>query len=204
MDLTSVVFGFIFGVVVTAVAMFLVFSGRVKSLSIGKEGFKIEGKQGTDLGNEDSHKNIEVPVTGVWLRKADRPGSRFGRVQDCGMGTPRTVVIKQGEVYRFTADPGFTDDDLRKLSTLAHEQRLRYLGFHNCRNLSVTGLAALAKFVHLWDIDLSNTNANDSLLESLTALKALKQVDLRDCNVTRDGLSKFQAALPNCKVVIEG
>lgn len=202
--------GFVAGALVVAIFVFLISPGRLKSISVGKEGLKIEGRDSAVFFEDRSSAaktEIEMTVSGRWLTKLDRPairgqgGSRFGSIQE-GTPVPAKLSLRPGELYKFVADAGFSDEDLRKLGKFSRHAQLRYLGFHKCIHLSAAGIGELSKFWHLWDIDLSYTKVDSAALMQLVSLKALKQIDLRACNnVTNLEIDNFSRALPNCKVV---
>ena len=75
----SIVIGFVAGGFVVAIAVFFLFPGKLKSISIGKEGLKIEGRElmTTPEGrSSDPETPIQIPVTGRWLTKTDRPAAK--------------------------------------------------------------------------------------------------------------------------------
>ena len=76
---------------------------------------------------------------------------------------PGTVKLMPGEVYRFRADFGLTDNDLRKLSELAKHPQFRSLTLYSCRHVTEAGLCQLQAFRHLWELDLASTNTTDKV-----------------------------------------
>jgi hypothetical protein len=203
MNLTIFLIGFAVGGAFVGLCTFLLLSGKIKSLTIGKDGFSIvraEASPGKGDKDEPDAKDVNLPMSGRWLTKVDRPGSRFGRIHE-GIPLPGKVRMRQGEVYKFVADQGFQTDQMNLLSKSARCPQLRYLSFHNCVHLSATDLKRLSDFVHLWDLDLSSTKADDTVLESLLQVKSLRQLDLRECTVSGPALAKLAASLPACKVI---
>jgi Leucine-rich repeat (LRR) protein len=67
-------------------------------------------------------------------------------------------------------------------------------------HLAPSGLAHLADLPSLYRLDLSDSDINDDTMESLTKCQQLNSVDLRKTNVTREGIARLRAALPNCHV----
>lgn len=205
MEFTTFGIGFVAGGVVVALLFTLVYSGKVKFLSLGKEGFKIEGSDLSSLpasaeGQDHSADNIKIPVSGRWLTKIDKPGLRFPSIQE-SIATPATVRANTGEVFKFVADLGFTDMNLNDLLKLAQEPRLRYLGFHKCIHLSSAQLARVSEFKHLWDLDLSYTKADDAVLDALCTVTTLRLIDLRGCAVTTPAVARLTTKLPHCRVI---
>ncbi len=105
-----------------------------------------------------------------------------------------------GEVYRFRADFGLTDNDLRKPAEPAKHPQLRSLTLYNCAHITEAGLCQLQAFKHLWELDLARTNATDKVLASLHGLTALRTLTLEGCRVSREALDRLRRALPNCEV----
>ncbi len=202
MDMTSLIIGFMAGVVVTALVVMLFFGGRLKSLAIGKDGLKLEAREVVDQSQDDlgpPEVFIEILISGRWSDKEDKPGSRFGRYEE-GLPTPSKVQIRPGEVYSFDADFGIGDADLKRLAGLAEQPQFRYLTLYRCRQLTPASLANLGRFVHLWSIDLRETPVSDQVLESFAAMRSLRLVDIRGCRCSIAAVDKLRTKLRGCEI----
>jgi hypothetical protein len=194
----SFLIGFAAGAILCG--LFLVLSGRIKSLAVGS--IKIEGHEREPLAPSTTEETTEldVPVSGRWHAKPNSPDAKFNRFGDGVTTTPTTLTIKPGEVYQFSADFGFSDADMRKLVKLADQPQLRYLVLYRCQHLSSEALELLGRMIHLWDLDIKETNVSDSVLLSLQSLKSLRSLQISARRVSGSARDRFQQAVPNCKV----
>ena len=81
---------------------------------------------------------------------------------------------------------------LRKLMTLV---------FRNDKTVQDTWLAEIAKLQQVKYLYLNCPHVTDIGLVNLQTASGLKQLDLRNSGVTKDGVDKLQKMLPNCKIV---
>ena len=115
--------------------------------------------------------------------------------------TPATVKLRPGEVYKFSADWGLTDDGLGTLAHLAEHATLLSVSLFKCKYLTESGLCSLQAFRHLWDLDLAETNTTDKVLESLRLLTSLRRLAVTKCRVSPAAVEQVRQALPHCEVV---
>ena len=67
-----------------------------------------------------------------------------------------------------------------------------------------SGMSHLKKLNNLERLYLTDTQVSDAGLENLAEVKSLKFVHITGTAVTRQGVARFQTALPNCEVVWDG
>jgi hypothetical protein len=149
---------------------------------------------------EADGEQLEIPVTGRWQGRRDRPGEKFGN-RSQGQVTPGTVTLKRGEVYKFSADWGLSDEGLRALAHLADRATVLSLSLFRCKYVTESGLCSLRVFRHLWELDLAETNTTDKVLESLRQLTSLRRLNLTKSPVSTAAVEQLRQALPNCEVV---
>jgi hypothetical protein len=61
-------------------------------------------------------------------------------------------------------------------------------------------LAMLYRFGELRSLDLRDTQITDDGVRQIAALRQLEQLDIRGTQITNDGLQKLRRALPNCEI----
>jgi hypothetical protein len=88
-----------------------------------------------------------------------------------------------------------TDAGLENLRGLV---QLKFLMLDNTK-ISDIGLEHLRRLTQLQELSLSGTLITDASLEQLKALP-LQSLDVRGTAVTQDGIRKFEAAMPGCRV----
>jgi hypothetical protein len=89
-----------------------------------------------------------------------------------------------------------TDDGLIHLTGM---QSLQKLWLHHT-GISDAGLSHLRPLQALRHLDLSQTRITDSGLAELECLKSLESLIVIDTAVTNDGVSRFQKAVPGCRI----
>jgi len=92
---------------------------------------------------------------------------------------------------------GLGDAGLAHIGKLAS---LKSLDVSKCLKVTSAGVANLVKLSKLDALNLSETGINDEALEILAQLHGLKSLDVRLTSVTDEGVAKFKAAVPGCKV----
>ena len=110
--------------------------------------------------------------------------------------------------------------DLRSLMTISG---LKYLNVHGNQIRDITvlgyltaleeldlggnelgGLGTLGKLTALKTLDLRNTGLSDEKLDSLTDIKNLKKLDLREnSSLTLDAVEQLRQAMPGCSIVAD-
>jgi serine/threonine protein kinase len=97
------------------------------------------------------------------------------------------------------ANDAITDEGLKELGTL----RLRSLDLSGTK-ITDAGLPHLGDSYgvagYLHNLNLRDTAITDQCLESLKKLSHLKQLDLRETQVTTSGIHELQKALPDCAI----
>ena len=89
------------------------------------------------------------------------------------------------------------DAGLTHLGKLAN---LKSLNISKSPNVTSAGVAELLHLANLTKLNLSETGIDDAALETLSGMKTLESLDVGMTGVTDEGVAKFQAALPECKV----
>jgi hypothetical protein len=125
----------------------------------------------------------------------------FRARRDGGQVTPASVKLRPGEVYKFSADWGLTDDGLRAFGPLAGQATLLSLSLFKCKYLTESGLCSVQAFRHLWELDLAETNTTDKVLKSLHLLTSLRRLAVTKCPVSAEAVDMLRQALPHCEVV---
>jgi serine/threonine protein kinase/Leucine-rich repeat (LRR) protein len=95
-----------------------------------------------------------------------------------------------------------TDDSLARLKGLKLKS-LTQLGVDNCK-ITDAGLAHVAEMSGLTILGLNNVPIGDAGLQHLKRMEKLAILYLRETKVTADGIKKFAAALPACKITWDG
>lgn len=90
-----------------------------------------------------------------------------------------------------------TDEWLRYVSTMPGLARLRI----SRGNISAAGLGHLRDSRRLNELVLTRISVDDSAVEPLSGLTAATEVQLFATDVTKEGETRLQAALPNAKIV---
>jgi len=91
-----------------------------------------------------------------------------------------------------------TDAGMVHLSHLS-KLRLLHLGGTCVSDAGLTHLQTLP----LELVDLCRTSLSDDGLERLAAMKHLKELWIIGCHCTKEGIARFRANLPGCKVVAD-
>jgi Leucine-rich repeat (LRR) protein len=92
-----------------------------------------------------------------------------------------------------------TDNGLGVLKDFKSAKTLVWLNIDKCvlTDAAVVKLAPLEKLEWL---HLGRTALSDAGLETLANYQTLKEVSITNTNVTKNGVAKLKAALPNCKI----
>ncbi|HVC96086.1 MAG TPA: hypothetical protein VND64_20555 [Pirellulales bacterium] len=85
------------------------------------------------------------------------------------------------------------------LSQIEHLTALRML-YLGRTQITDAGLVHLHNLKQLTDLDVQSTRISDVGLLELERVKSLQRLNIHECNVTLDGVRRFQMAVPSCDV----
>jgi WD40 repeat protein/serine/threonine protein kinase/Leucine-rich repeat (LRR) protein len=88
---------------------------------------------------------------------------------------------------------------------LRHLHELNNLGLLTLGNTGITdnGLEELTSFENLTELRLNQTGVSDAGIQHLKTLKNLTQLWVGNTKITPEGVADLQAALPNCKIILD-
>lgn len=178
---------------------------RLKRLEqIGLIGTRVEHLRGIDLDRLPHLKSLVV--LGAWIAQgetqrlfADRPELNFGFA--CGTTNLHFQFEDELATLRECSDPNerpiqvwldgtdFGDNHLRDLHGLIAIKAIHLLA----TRVTDVGLAAIAEFDRLEEVDLAKTPIGDAAVATLATLPKLKYLDLSYTDVTAEGLDRLTA-----------
>jgi hypothetical protein len=85
------------------------------------------------------------------------------------------------------------------LAQLQHLKNLEYIGLGGT-NVTDRGIAYLNALPKLQYISATNLNITDAAFESFTKMTALRDLELSNTRVSREGIDRLRQAMPTCEV----
>ncbi|MFV2065783.1 MAG: hypothetical protein ACC645_02295 [Pirellulales bacterium] len=93
--------------------------------------------------------------------------------------------------------------NIGKLTSLTYLDNLYYLTLAECKNISGAGLEHLSALPALRQLDVTATSIDDDALVHLKKMKGLRVLMLSETKVTATAVAELQQALPDCVIFRE-